>query len=188
MTRAVVRDAIAAIEPFDGRESRDRDDALAWVNSGAVIYRVRKPDTPPKHLVSYFVLVDPDLERMLLVDHRNAGRWIPTGGHVEPGEDPRDTVRREASEELGIDAVFLERLGANPLFITQTVTAGLDQGHTDVSLWFVIAGRVGQTLQPDDGEFVAAEWWPFESVLEPGARVGPELPRFIAKLRAALTD
>lgn len=31
--------------------------------------------------------------------------WLPPGGHVEPGEDPWQTVVRECREELHIDAV-----------------------------------------------------------------------------------
>lgn len=39
--------------------------------------------------MSYF-LVASDTQ-VLLVDHKNAQLWLPTGGHVEPGEHPRDT-------------------------------------------------------------------------------------------------
>jgi 8-oxo-dGTP pyrophosphatase MutT (NUDIX family) len=60
---------------------------------------------PPKHLVSYAVLIDPRDASVFLVDHILAGLALPPGGHVEPGEDPADTVRREAMEELGIQAL-----------------------------------------------------------------------------------
>ena len=92
---------------------------------------------------------------MLLVDHRTAGLWLPTGGHVEPDEDPATTVTREAREELGIDAVLARGLTSNPLFVTQTTTVGVGPGHIDVSLWYVLDGQVAQPLQPDSGEFVA---------------------------------
>ena len=45
--------------------------------------------------------------RVLLV-HRRSSRaaypdcWDLAGGHVEPGESPRDAVRRECLEELGV--------------------------------------------------------------------------------------
>jgi 8-oxo-dGTP diphosphatase len=186
MTRAHVRDAVAAIEPWDAREAQDRVATLAWIASGEEIFRIRKPDVPPQHLVSYFVLVDVDAEALLMVDHRNAGLWLPTGGHVEPDEDPHVTVRREAEEELGIEAELLEGLTSNPLFVTVSTTTGNDHGHTDVSLWYVVAASVDQALQPDPGEFHAVEWWPFDRVTEPGARIDPELPRFLEKLRADL--
>jgi 8-oxo-dGTP pyrophosphatase MutT (NUDIX family) len=62
-------------------------------------------------LVSFCVLVDQG--RALLV-HRHAGRrlfpdvWDLPGGHVEPGEAPDETARREVAEEVGVTVVDLE--------------------------------------------------------------------------------
>jgi ADP-ribose pyrophosphatase YjhB (NUDIX family) len=96
---------------------------------------------------------------VLLCDHRLSGLWLPTG-HVEPGEHPLDTVRREAVEELGVatqlDAVFSER----PFFLTMAETVGPPaMRHVDVSLWFALAGRAGQPLHPDQREFAQVRWW-----------------------------
>jgi hypothetical protein len=57
------------------------------VRGDADIYRLRKPEVPRQHLVAYFALVDVEAETLLLVDHINARLWLPTGGHVEPGEE-----------------------------------------------------------------------------------------------------
>lgn len=44
--------------------------------------------TPPEpRLVSYFLLTGLQHDFVLLVDHRKAGLWLPTGGRVEPRED-----------------------------------------------------------------------------------------------------
>jgi len=48
----------SAISPFDVLEEQHIDESLAWIESGALIFRINKPDVPLKHLVSYFVLVD----------------------------------------------------------------------------------------------------------------------------------
>ena len=40
------------------------------------------------------------------------GYWCFPGGHVEPGESPRRAVRREFTEELGIDVVTTRLLGS----------------------------------------------------------------------------
>ncbi|MEZ5849019.1 MAG: NUDIX domain-containing protein, partial [Hyphomicrobiaceae bacterium] len=91
-----MRSELDAITACDAVEQAHLDDARTWVESGVALCRVAKPATPPKHLVSYFAVVDQG--HILLVDHKNAERWLPTGGHVEPGEDPRQTVVRELRE------------------------------------------------------------------------------------------
>jgi 8-oxo-dGTP diphosphatase len=175
--------ALRTIEPWDAAESEDRADALAWVRSGAPIWRTAKPATPPKHLVAYFVLVDTSDRSCLLVDHRLAQLWLPTGGHVEPGEDPASTVARECREEVGFTAPLLAGLTSQPLFVTQRVTGGLDPGHLDVSLWYVCHADASRPIQFDPREFRAARWWRFDEIAAAGdGRFDPNLPRFLRKL------
>jgi NUDIX domain len=102
MYRSHIRAEIASIQPLDPLEATHQADALAWVDSDVELIRQIKPATPPKHLVSYFPVVSGSA--ILLVDHKNAKLWLPTGGHVEPNEHPRDTVSRELVEELGFSA------------------------------------------------------------------------------------
>ncbi|WP_211329500.1 NUDIX domain-containing protein [Thermobifida halotolerans] len=47
---------------------------------------------------------EPERGELLLVARRRAGLRPPAGGHVEPGEDPWDTVVRECAEELALTA------------------------------------------------------------------------------------
>lgn len=68
MTRAAIRREVALIRPFDEQEENHRADALAWIDSGALLFRTAKPAIPPKHLVSYFAVVDG--WNILLVDHK----------------------------------------------------------------------------------------------------------------------
>jgi 8-oxo-dGTP diphosphatase len=172
---------VAAIRPGDAAEAADRQVVLDWINSGADLYRRVKPDQPPMHLVSYFALVDPKAGSLLLVDHINAGLWLPTGGHVEPDEDPADTVRREVGEELGIAAAFWAKA---PVMVTVTTTVGRTAGHVDVSLWYVLTGAVGQALTFDRSEFTDLRWFGFDDL--PMQRTIPDVPRFVRKLRGLL--
>ena len=135
------------------------------------------------HLVSYFVLVDRERSSLLLVDHINASLWLPTGGHVEPGEHPADTVRRECREELGIEASFIR---PEPFFLTVTTTVGATAGHTDVSLWFLLEGDVARMLTFDREEFHDAEWFAIDAL--PLERSDPHMARFAAKLRGRWAD
>jgi 8-oxo-dGTP pyrophosphatase MutT (NUDIX family) len=175
--RDLIRSEIAAIQPLDALEHEHWADALAWVDSPAELFRQRKPATPPKHLISYVALVDG--AHLLLVDHRDAGLWLPPGGHVEPGEHPRATVARELQEELGVDA---EQPIEDPLMISIATTQGHSAGHVDVCLWYVVRRERDRPLSIDDSEFYAVRWFPLSSL--PWARSDPHLRRFVAKLVA----
>jgi len=182
-SRSEVLALLAGLVPHDDLEADHRRDAMAWVESGAPIFRTAKPATPPKHLVSYCLLVDVEADAVLLVDHRDAQRWLPTGGHVDVDEHPATTARREMAEELGIEPPFHPATGPAPLFVTVTETAGMSTRHTDVSLWFVFAGRAVDEIEPDQREFAGVRWWPIDGIgVDPEIPVEPHLARALAKL------
>ena|SRR5688572_17583837 len=175
--RAAIRNELESIDPLDALEHRHRSEALAWIDSGAPLFRTAKPATPPQHLVSYFAVVDG--ESILLVDHKNAQLWLPPGGHVERGEHPRETVTREVREELGFTPAH--KIEA-PLMVTCTTTVGLTSGHMDVSLWYVVRASRSQPMVYDAQEFVGIKWFSLSNA--PLSRSDPHLERFIRKLRA----
>jgi 8-oxo-dGTP diphosphatase len=142
MTRAAIRHEVASIRPFDEQEEIYRVDTLDWIDSGAPLFLTAKPATPPKHLVSYFAVVDG--RDILLVDHKSARLWLPPGGHVEP------TVTRELGEELGFVAGHDI---TEPLMVTCTTTVGLTPGHIDVSLWYIVTASRTQCINYDKHEF-----------------------------------
>jgi 8-oxo-dGTP diphosphatase len=187
--RTLVAELAAAVGPADVREAADRADILDWVATGQPLFRTAPPATPPKHLVVYFVPVDTASRSLLLVDHRKSGLWLPPGGHVEDGEDPRQAVVREAHEELGIAAEFHYGLsGDKPLFLTVTPTNG-PASHLDVSLWFVLRVDRAAQLAPDPRELRGVRWFDLDEQRDwsPGTH-DPEMGRFAAKLRSALGD
>jgi 8-oxo-dGTP diphosphatase len=175
---------IDKLQPFDDLETRHRSECLAWLRETDDVFRRVKPRTPSPHLVAYFLLRDDQDGSVLLVDHITAGLWLPAGGHVELGEHPVETVRREVAEELGVPAVFLPQLGERPLFLTVTETVGTsEERHTDVSLWFVLTGSRDQVFTPDLGEFRGIRWWtPLEVSDADPKTLDPHMGRMIAKL------
>ncbi|WP_229071106.1 NUDIX hydrolase [Actinoplanes sp. DH11] len=176
---AIVHRMVTDLEPADNLEAEHRAHALGWLRATDDVFRRVKPAEPPQHLVSYVVPVDPATGRLLLVDHINAGLWLPPGGHVEVDEHPHVTAGREVREELGVPATPDEQ----PLFLTVTRTVGIDSGHIDVSLWFVLPLAPDLSLTPDRGEFREVRWWSPAEVrsADPG-RFDPHLSRFLTKL------
>jgi 8-oxo-dGTP pyrophosphatase MutT (NUDIX family) len=169
---------IESIVPIDALESVHRADAMAWVASDVELCRMAKPATPPTHLVSYFAVIHE--QSILLVDHKNAQLWLPSGGHVEPGEHPRETVTRELFEELGFEASHT--IGP-PVMITATETVGLTSGHIDVSLWYLVRAERAQTIKYDEAEFNGVRWFDFSAL--PFERSDPHMSRFIEKVKAS---
>lgn len=187
LIRSIILD-VADITPCDDTERTHKEDVLNWLQSGANPFRLKKPDIPPKHLVSYFVLVDPEHSSILLVDHIKAQLWLPSGGHVEVNESPRDAVIREANEEFSTRATFLHGR-QKPFFVTATRTVGLTPGHTDVSLWYLLRGSIHDTPRYDRSEFTDVEWYTFDEILETDPVIfDPHLQRFTAKLSAYLSS
>jgi 8-oxo-dGTP pyrophosphatase MutT (NUDIX family) len=179
--REYIHHLISAIIPYDDVEQEHINDTRLWIESGAPIFRVQKPDPPNKHLVSYFVLFDEVNEKILLVDHKKALLWLPSGGHVEIDEDPKTTVERECLEELQCTADFWS---PHPLFLTSTLTVGLTAGHTDVSLWYVLKGDSNKAYEFDKCEFNDVRWFRLDEI--PHDKSDPHMRRFIEKLKGSL--
>ncbi|MCD4483507.1 NUDIX hydrolase [Chromobacterium vaccinii] len=169
--RAAIRAEVSAIIPLDALEAEHLQASLAWIDSDAELWRREKPATPPEHLSTYFALVDET--GMLLVDHKNAKLWLPPGGHVDPGEPPRDTVARELFEELGVSGLPAPAAS----FITRTEVAG---HHLDVTLWYALPISRTLPLRYDQTEFNEARWFDFDQL--PYSDSDPHLARFASKL------
>jgi len=177
--RQIIADLVRTIRPYDPLEATHQQEALAWLFSGAPLFRTQKPATPPQHLVAYVALFDPTQNQILLVDHKNAGLWLPSGGHVEVDEHPRTSAARELAEELGLDAHFV---WPDPLFLTVTETVG-GVRHIDVSLLYVVQADATQPLAYDATEFHGIAWFALDQL--PLTRSDPHLARFAAKLMQA---
>ena len=174
---------VASIEAADDIEQEHISDVLSWTAGTGDVFRRVKPDLPPKHLVCYAAVVDPADMSVFLVEHRNAGRWLPPGGHMEPGELPHETAAREIQEELGIAADFTAA-GDAPLFVTVTTTIGAGP-HIDVSLWHAMAAAHDIPMTLDASEFHGGRWWtqPEIAAADP-AQFDPHFGRFLHKLNA----
>jgi 8-oxo-dGTP pyrophosphatase MutT (NUDIX family) len=178
--RDEIKKLIEEIKPFDALEKEHILDTIAWIDSGVEIFRIQKPDVPPKHLVSYFVLVDPARKKLLLLDHVKSGLWLPSGGHVEKDEHPKTAVEREIQEELHMSAEFLSE---NPFFITQAVTVATTKSHRDVSLWYVLKGDSQKEIIYDLGEYTGYHWLGYQEVLDTDiVKLDIHMHRFVNKL------
>ncbi len=179
--RATLVTLLHQIAPYDALEAEHLATTQAWVASGTPLYRGARADDPPQHLVAYGLLYDAMRQQVLLVDHKKAGLWLPSGGHVEPDEHPHSTVAREVREELDVEAAFYTP-AALPFFVTVTPTVGNVARHVDVSLWYLLRGDARRLPWFDAGEFHGVAWFALDAL--PLARCDPHLARAAAKLAA----
>jgi 8-oxo-dGTP pyrophosphatase MutT (NUDIX family) len=62
-----------------------------------------RTDYDPGHITASAIVLSPDGESVVLVNHARVGLWIQPGGHVEPDDSTLvDAARREVEEETGI--------------------------------------------------------------------------------------
>ena len=153
-----IHQIVFEIKPFDDIERHDQQDILHWIRSGETLCRYAQPDKPYQHLVSCFVVMDMKTSSILMVNHKKAGCWLPTAGHVEPNELPLATVKRELYEELKLTADFWAE---QPVFITKQITSPMTGSHCDVSLWFVLKARKNADIFFDRDEFFEVKWMTF---------------------------
>lgn len=72
---------------------------------------------PGAHLTASSLITDAGERQVLLTLHARLGRWLQTGGHLEPADASlADAARREAVEESGL--VSLE-LDPDPLLLSE---------------------------------------------------------------------
>jgi 8-oxo-dGTP pyrophosphatase MutT (NUDIX family) len=177
----IIQDLVATIKPLDHLEEQHIYFALQWIASDAEIFRLAKPATPDTHLVCYFVLLDSETNQILLTAHKKSGLWLPPGGHVEVDEHPLNTVKREAEEELSIEAEFIMD---TPFFLTISRTVGASQ-HTDVSLWYLLKGNSSIQYNYAVEEFDQIRWFRPEEI--PYSLSDRNMVRLINKLNKSLT-
>lgn len=182
--REQIIEEIKLIKPFDAFENQQIQETITWIQSGAPIFRIQKPDIPYKHLISYFVLLDSLERKLVLVDHKIARLWLPGGGHVEPDEHPRVTAARECEEEFGITADFWQR---EPLFLSSDMTYDENDlpNHIDVCFWYIIK-NANPVINFDPREFHDIRWFAFDEI--PFERADPHMKRFVDKLCGKLDD
>ena len=137
--------------PADERERSAKDRFLSELD------RLERPwdeHADPVHVTASAVVVGP--RGTLLHRHRLHGVWLQPGGHLEPGESPPDAVRREVTEETGLDAHPPH--GTPVLLRLDVPPGGPGRSHTHLDLCYLLWAPDLDPV-PGPGESPDARWW-----------------------------
>jgi 8-oxo-dGTP pyrophosphatase MutT (NUDIX family) len=168
--RQAVLDALAAHEPADEEEQRDRAAIAALV---AATPRCFDRDLyEPGHLTGSAFVLDARSGKVLLHHHRRLGRWLQLGGHDDGEHDLLATALREAREESGlIDLVPLTEAILD-VDVHAIPAAGDEPPHLHHDVRYALVTRTPDAIE-QALESLALQWFPLDEaaqlMAEPGA-------------------
>jgi 8-oxo-dGTP pyrophosphatase MutT (NUDIX family) len=128
--------------------------------------------------VSVFVVHE---ARVLLVRHKKLARWLPLGGHIEPGENPEQAAYRETREESGLEIDLIGNRPAREFPGTTLLTAptyldvhDIEGDHRHIGMiYFARSNSAEVRLESreheeirwfSEAELVAPEWHVLEAI------------------------
>lgn len=159
MERQQYISSIQKITPYDSLEINDINETLAWLISAPEIH---KPLNLEQHLGVICVVLSPDRKETFLLNHKKAKLWLPPGGHVDQGISFQDSVCAEMQEELNIEPKLIN---SDPFFLTKTLTQGLNAGHYDITVWFLVEGDPKINYFVLEKEACQSKWIKIEELL-----------------------
>lgn len=129
--------------------------------------------TLPGHVTTSAIVLSPDSQQVLLIDHVVIGRWLQPGGHYEPAARFFQSAAREAVEETGVTGLTLHSWHNNddvPFVIDSHDVPGkpsrheVDHIHHDLQYLFVADPALPLTAQQE--EVHAAMWKPISALAD----------------------
>jgi 8-oxo-dGTP pyrophosphatase MutT (NUDIX family) len=134
----VARQLIVASSGIGGDQGSRRDQMLTFVDA--------HPDAALRtchdgHLTGSALVLDVAGERVLMLFHRKARRWLQPGGHADGDTNLAAVALREATEETGIDGLLVA-VPAIDLDVHRVHFAG-EHAHLHLDVRFLVAAPAG---------------------------------------------
>ncbi len=106
-----------------------------------------------------------------LLLHYKSGHWDFPKGHIEDGEEEKETVKREVKEETGIEDIKIIEGFKEWMKYTFRQTYGLEKDEKKKALWVfkIVTFYLAETKTKEvkiSFEHLGYKWLPYESAFE----------------------
>ncbi len=130
------------------------------------------------HYVATGYIYDKDTACFLLIQHKQLGKWLAPGGHLEEGEEPHTGALREVREEIGKEGRVINLLATPQVHtptvpqlpspfcvLAETIPAGPREGeHIHIDFIYVVEIDPTATLSLSDAEISSAQWFAIDEI------------------------
>lgn len=121
--------------------------------------------TMPGHITTSAIVLSPNHQQVLLIDHVAIGRWLQPGGHFEDARYFHQSAAREAIEETRVNGLRIHPWhgdGDIPFAIDSQDVEGkssrCEPSHVHHDLQYLFVADPSAGLQPQLDEVHAASW------------------------------
>ncbi len=134
-------------------------------------------DSPSRDFVVSGIIIKDG--KVLLIRHKQIGKWVLPGGHIERWEDPDAAIIREMKEETGLDVEFVN---SPPHWQNLHTPDFMDRheihfGHEHIAFVYILKPN-GEFSGNDEGDW----HWFGKDDLEKGEKDGSPIPKNIIEM------
>ena len=129
-------------------------------------------DHMPLWLIGVTGYVRRDDGLILLEQRADNGKWTLVTGINEPGEEPADTVAREAKEETGVDVIVTDLVNVKSDHEIKTYRNGDQTWYMDHLFLCEVAPNGNSEPAVGDDESTSVGWFSLDALAERQQRAG----------------
>lgn len=162
MHRNFILNLIQQYQPDSTLEQKFREELLSFVHKYDNCF---DRDLKPGHVTGSAWLTNRELTHVFMTHHKKLNRWFQPGGHSDGNANTLAVSMTEASEESGIEDVFIQPLSHEIFDIDiHSIPARKDEPeHLHYDIRFILEADMQQPLRISDESHEIA-WVPIDKI------------------------